>query len=102
MKRAKYEKLEDGYYWGEIPDCPGVNAYKPTLFRTVYWSAESRTTNNRAGYGCQEELREVLEEWILLNLRDGIKLPIIEGINLNIVTKLHKRIKYERKRMASM
>ena len=65
MEKAVYEKLEDGTYWGEIPICPGTNACKPTL-------AE-----------CQKELREVLEEWILISLQDGDELPIIEGINLN-------------------
>ncbi|UCE18870.1 MAG: type II toxin-antitoxin system HicB family antitoxin [Gemmatimonadota bacterium] len=65
MKRAVYEKLEDGTYWGEIPVCPGTNACKPTLIE------------------CQEELRSVLEDWILLSLQDGDELPVIDGIDLN-------------------
>lgn len=65
MKQATYERLEDGTYWGEVPPCPGTNAHANTL-------AE-----------CQEELREVLEEWILQNLHDDIALPIIAEIDLN-------------------
>ena len=65
MKRAVYEKLEDGTYWGEIPVCPGTNSCKPTLLE------------------CQEELRSVLEDWILLSLQDGDELPVIDGIDLN-------------------
>ncbi|MFQ6093368.1 MAG: type II toxin-antitoxin system HicB family antitoxin [bacterium] len=65
MRRAVYEKLKDGTYWGEIPVCPGTNACKPTLLE------------------CQEELRSVLEDWILLSLQDGDELPVIDGIDLN-------------------
>lgn len=65
MRRAIYEKLEDGTYWGEIPLCPGTNACKPTLLE------------------CQDELRSVLEDWILLSLQDGDVLPVIDGIDLN-------------------
>jgi len=65
MKQALYEKLEDGTYWGEVPVCPGTNAHAQTLS------------------ACQEELREVLEEWILQNLPDDIPLPIIADIDLN-------------------
>ena len=65
MKHAVYENLEDGTYWGEIPVFPGTNACKPTLLE------------------CQEELRSVLEDWILLSLQDGDELPVIDGIDLN-------------------
>lgn len=65
MKQAVYEKLEDGTYWGEIPTCPGTNAYAQSLS------------------ACQVELREVLEEWILQNLQDSVPLPLIAEIDLN-------------------
>lgn len=63
--KAIYEKLEDGTYCGEIPECPGTIAFGKTL-------AE-----------CQKELRSVLEDWILVGLRHGHELPVIEGIDLN-------------------
>jgi predicted RNase H-like HicB family nuclease len=65
MKQAVYEKLEDGTYWGEIPICPGTNAHAKILST------------------CQGELREVVEEWILQNLQDGVPLPVIAEIDLN-------------------
>ena len=34
--------------------------------------------------GCREELREVLEEWIVLGLKMGHMLPEIDGVTLNI------------------
>jgi predicted RNase H-like HicB family nuclease len=33
---------------------------------------------------CREELREVLEEWIVLGLKMGHSIPAIDGIELNI------------------
>jgi predicted RNase H-like HicB family nuclease len=48
MRKAVYEKLEDGTYSGKIPQCPGVIAFGFTL------------------YGCREELRDVLEGWLYI------------------------------------
>lgn len=53
MSKAVYEKLEDGTYCGEIPDCPGTIAFGETL------------------YACQEELRAAVEDWLLVGLRHG-------------------------------
>ena len=65
MSKAQYEKLEDGTYSGKISQCPGVIAFGQTL------------------YQCQEELRSVLEGWLIVKIRHGDKLPVIGGINLN-------------------
>jgi predicted RNase H-like HicB family nuclease len=65
MSKAVYEKLEDGTYSGRIPQCPGVIAFGETL------------------YQCQEELRSVLEGWLIVKIRHGDRLPVIGGINLN-------------------
>ena len=34
---------------------------------------------------CENELRSTLEDWILVGLRLGHKLPVIAGIDLNKV-----------------
>jgi predicted RNase H-like HicB family nuclease len=65
MSKAVYEKLEDGTYSGKIPQCPGVIAFGETL------------------YQCQEELRSVLEGWLIVKIRHGDRLTVIGGINLN-------------------
>ena len=65
MRKAVYEKLEDGTYSGKIPQCPGVIAFGETL------------------YPCQEELRSVLEGWLIVKIRHGDRLPVMGGINLN-------------------
>ena len=66
LEHASYDKLENGEYYGEIPICPGVWASTKTL------------------EGCRRELQEVLEDWLLLKLRDGDKIPVIDGIDLNL------------------
>jgi predicted RNase H-like HicB family nuclease len=70
LKRAHYELMEDGRYWGDIPGLRGVWADGDTLEE------------------CRETLREVLEDWLMAGLRLNHKIPIIDGINLNKKTKV--------------
>ena len=67
LRRAKYEILpDDGSYYGEIPQCNGVYANAETL------------------EDCREQLREVLEEWVLFRVHRNLPLPVIQGIELTI------------------
>lgn len=61
---AEYEKLDDGTYSGIIPACPGVIAFANSL------------------RDCERELQSVLEDWLLLGLKLGHILPVINGIDL--------------------
>jgi len=65
ISRAVYDKLEDGTYCGKISECPGTIAFGKTL------------------YACQSELKSVLEGWLLVKIRYGDYLPIIEEVDLN-------------------
>ncbi len=65
MELAHYDKLEDGTFAGEVPKLKGVVAFGRSL---------------RA---CENELRSTLEDWILVGLRLGHKLPVLSGIDLN-------------------
>ncbi len=65
LSGAVYDKLEDGTFVGRIPVCKGVVAFGKTLRK------------------CQDELRSVLEDWILVGLKLGHHLPVIGGIDLN-------------------
>jgi predicted RNase H-like HicB family nuclease len=67
LELARYDKLEDGSFAGEIPKLKGVAAFGRTL------------------RGCENELRSTLEDWILVGLRLGHKLPVLAGIDLNKV-----------------
>ncbi len=65
MEQAEYDKLEEDSFSGRIPSCKGVIAFGPTLRL------------------CQDELRSVLEDWILVGLKLSHSLPVIAGIDLN-------------------
>lgn len=67
LRKAHYEMLPDveGYF-GTIESLQGVWAQAETL------------------EACREELREVLEEWIVLGLKMGHLLPPIDGMTLTI------------------
>jgi predicted RNase H-like HicB family nuclease len=65
MSKAVYDKLEDGTFSGNIPQCPGVVAFGKSL------------------YECERELRSSLEGWLIVKIRHGDKLPVIGKINLN-------------------
>ncbi len=65
MAQAVYDNLEDGTFGARIPSCPGVIAFAVTRRQ------------------CEEELRSTLEDWLLLGLKMGHPLPVIENINLN-------------------
>ena len=60
LRQAKYKLLEDGSYFGEIPGLKGV------------WA------NASALEDCRKQLQEVLEEWILLKVRDKEPIPGFE------------------------
>jgi predicted RNase H-like HicB family nuclease len=64
MNSARYRILDDGSYFGEIPDLPGV------------WSSEPSLEE------CRVVLQEVLEGWLVLKLRDNDLIPPIGQINL--------------------
>jgi len=65
LSKAQYDKLEDGSFSGRIPECPGVIAFSKTLFE------------------CQKELESVLEGWMLVKIRHGDTLPVIDNLDLN-------------------
>ena len=54
---------DDGSYYGEISECNGVYANAKTL-------EDCR----------EEELREVLEEWVLFRVHKNLPLPLIDEI----------------------
>ena len=65
MEHAVYDKLDDGSFAGRILVCTGVIAFGATLRE------------------CEDQLRSVLEDWVLVGLKLGHPLPVIAGIDLN-------------------
>lgn len=66
LERAEYKRLDDQTWFAEIPGFKGVWANGATVER------------------CRKELSEVLEEWVLLKLRDNDPIPVIDGIEIKI------------------
>jgi predicted RNase H-like HicB family nuclease len=64
LEKAQYKVLDDGTWFAEIPGFEGV------------W-ANARTVEE-----CRRELQEVLEEWLVLKIRDRDPIPELEGIEI--------------------
>ena len=67
MEHARYEILQDdGTFYGEIQECPGVYSNAPTLEQ------------------CRKELEEILEEWILFRVYKNLTIPPVDGLEISI------------------
>jgi predicted RNase H-like HicB family nuclease len=65
LRHATYKILEDGSYWGEIPALPGLWGSGPTL------------------EACREDLRDVVQDWLIFAFKRDRTIPVIDGIDLN-------------------
>jgi predicted RNase H-like HicB family nuclease len=63
LEMARFDKLEEGSFSGEIPRLQGVIAFCKSVRE------------------CENHSRSTLEDWILVGLRLGQKLPVIGGID---------------------
>ena len=66
IQKAEYKKLEDGTWFAEIPGFQGV------------WA------NGNTVEACRKELITVLEEWLVLMLRDQNPILELDGLRLEI------------------
>jgi len=66
IEKAEYKKLEDSTWFAEIPGFQGV------------WA------NGKTAEECRKDLITVLEEWLILKLRDQDPIPEIDGLRLEI------------------
>ena len=66
IKKAEYKKLEDETWFGEIPELKGV------------WATGNSIES------CREELIEVLEEWLLLKIKDDDPIPTVNGVEVSL------------------
>ena len=63
LAQAEFDKLEDGSFAGRIPAAQGMVAFADSL------------------RGCKQELRSTLEDWMLVGLRLGHPLPVVDSID---------------------
>lgn len=66
LEKAQYKSLDDGTWFAEIPGFTGV------------WANKSNVEE------CRQELVEVLEEWLILKIRDRDTIPTINGVGIEI------------------
>ena len=66
LEKAQYKILDDGTWFAEIPGFEGVWANANTV------------------EACRNELQEVLEEWLVLKIRDRDPIPEIEGVEIKV------------------
>ena len=57
LRRARYERLEDGTLVAQVRGLRGVIATAPTL------------------EACRDRLAEVVEEWVLVRVARGLEVP---------------------------
>jgi len=75
LKRARYELIEDEEpYYGEVPELPGVWATGKSLEE------------------CRENLREVIEGWLMVRLQKGFPIPALGDKRLRKVGELKVRV----------
>ena len=68
LKRARYEIIRDDEpYYGEVRELPGVWATGLSLEE------------------CRENLREVLEGWILVRIQKGLSMPPLGDRQVRLV-----------------
>ena len=68
LRRARYDKLADRTYYGEVPSLRGVVATGRTL------------------EACREELGEVVEEWVLARVAQGLSVPPLRNVTVRVKT----------------
>jgi predicted RNase H-like HicB family nuclease len=66
LHSAQYKKLEDESWFAEVPGLDGV------------WA------NGESVEFCRQELLEVIEEWLILKLRDNDDIPPINNTTIQI------------------
>jgi predicted RNase H-like HicB family nuclease len=64
LTKAQYKHMDDGTWFAEVPGFQGVWANATTVEE------------------CRQELMEVIEEWLVLKIRDRDPIPKIEGVTL--------------------
>ena len=66
LEKAEYKQLDNNTWFAEIPGFEGV------------WANGKRVEE------CRKELMEVLDDWLLLKLRDRDPIHVVKGLEINI------------------
>ncbi len=66
LRRARYDKLDDRTFCAAVPSLRGVLATGRTL------------------EACREELGEVVEEWVLVRVAQGLSVPPLRSVTVRV------------------
>jgi predicted RNase H-like HicB family nuclease len=66
LERARFERLEDGSICATVPGLRGIIAL----------GSDRRS--------CRLQLTEVIEEWILVRVAQGLSIPWLEGVGVRV------------------
>jgi len=66
LKRARYDKLDDGIFCAEVSRLRGVLATGETLEE------------------CRNQLAEVVEEWVLIRVAKGLAVPPLGKVEVKV------------------
>lgn len=66
LRRARCDRLEDGTFVAEVPGLRGVLSTAPTLEE------------------CRRNLAEAIEEWVLVRVSRGLRVPPLGGIKVAV------------------
>ena len=66
LARARFATLEDGSVCATVPGLKGVLAL-----------GDDRR-------GCKEQLAEVVEEWVLVRVSQGLSIPKLDGVGVQV------------------
>jgi predicted RNase H-like HicB family nuclease len=66
LDRARFERLDDGSVCATVPGLRGVIAL----------GSDRRT--------CRQQLTEVIEEWILVRVSQGLSVPKLDGVGVHV------------------
>ena len=66
LRGARYDKLEDGTFYGEVPRLRGVLATAEMLEE------------------CRNQLAEVVEEWVLVRVAQGLGVPALRNVTVRV------------------
>jgi predicted RNase H-like HicB family nuclease len=66
LRRARYKQVDGGVFCATVPGLQGVIATGVTLET------------------CRDELAEVVEEWILVRVARGLRVPPLGGVKVEV------------------
>jgi hypothetical protein len=66
LRRARYRQVDGGLFCATIPGLSGVIATRTNL------------------EACRDQLAEVVEEWVLVRVARGLRVPRLGGVTVQI------------------